>query len=454
MRKRNRKKPARQVALRKLRADAAGIDVGATELYVAVGPERDPEPVRRFASFTADLERMAAWLEACGVTTVALESTGVYWIPVYDILEAHGFEVCLVNAQHVKNVPGRKSDVLDCQWLQYLHSVGLLRASFRPPSEICELRTLLRHRQNLIRYAGAHVQHMQKALDQMNLQIHHVLSDITGVTGLRIVEAILAGERDPVELAKLRDPRVRSSAETIAKALEGNYRDEHLFTLRQALEMYRRYQQQIAECDCEMEARYAALPAKADPDKQPLPPPKRVRERRGNEARFDLRSHCYRVLGTDLTAVPGIQALTAQAVIAEVGADFSKFSSAAQFASWLALCPHNDVTGGKVIRRGTRKVKSRLALALRQAAQSLRRDKSYLGDYHRRMRARLGPAEAVTATAHKLARILYHLVTTGEAYDESVFARQQQRQQHRNLARLQARARARGFELVPLQQPS
>lgn len=454
MRKRNRKKPARQVALRKLRADAAGIDVGATEIYVAVGPERDPEPVRRFASFTSDLERMAAWLEACGVTTVALESTGVYWIPVYDILEAHGFEVCLVNAQHVKNVPGRKSDVLDCQWLQYLHSVGLLRASFRPPSEICELRTLLRHRQNLIRYAGAHVQHMHKALDQMNLQIHHVLSDITGVTGLRIVEAILAGKRDPVELAKLRDPRVRSSAETIAKALEGNYRDEHLFTLRQALEMYRRYQQQIAECDCEMEARYTALPAKADPDKQPLPPPKRVREGRGNEARFDLRSHCYRVLGTDLTAVPGIQALTAQAVIAEVGADFSKFSSAAQFASWLALCPHNDVTGGKVIRRGTRKVKSRLALALRQAAQSLHRDKSYLGDYHRRMRARLGPAEAVTATAHKLARILYHLVTTGEAYDESVFARQQQRQQHRNLARLQARARSCGFELVPLQQPS
>ena len=452
MRKRNRRKPARQVAPATIRNDAAGIDIGATEVYVAVAPDRDPEPVRCFFTFTVDLERLAAWLKECGVQTVAMESTGVYWIPLFDILEKHGFEVCLVNARHVKNVPGRKSDMLDCQWLQYLHAVGLLRASFRPANEICALRALLRHRQNLVRYAASHVQHMQKALDQMNLQLHHVLSDITGLSGLRILDGILTGERDPAVLAKLRDPRVRSSQETIAKALTGNYREEHLFTLRQALEMYRRYQQMIAECDREMEGLYAAMPTKVDLDEQQQPPPpRRKRKSRGDETHFDLRTHCYRVLGTDLTAVPGLGALSAQAIVAEVGTDFQAFPNAAAFSSWAALCPHNDVTGGKIIKRGTRKVNNRLAVALRMAAQSLVRDQSYLGDYHRRMRARLGPAAAVTATAHKLARIIYHLVTTGEAYDEGVFAREQQRQRKRTTARLRARARSYGFDLVPLE---
>ncbi len=451
MRKRNRRKPARQVAPTKIRNDAAGIDIGATEVYVAVAPDRDPEPVRCFSTFTVDLERLAAWLKECGVKTAAMESTGVYWIPLFDILEKHGFEVCLVNARHVKNVPGRKSDVLDCQWLQYLHAVGLLRASFRPASDICALRVLLRHRQNLVRYAAAHVQHMQKALDQMNLQLHHVLADISGRSGLRILDSILAGERDPVVLAKLRDPRVRSSEATIAKALTGNYRDEHLFTLQQALETYRYYQRLIEACDQQIEARFADMPAKVDLEEQPLAPARH--NRRGNQAHFDLRSHCYRVLGTDLTAVPGLQALSAQAVVAEVGTDFSKFPSAAAFSSWAALCPHNDVTGGKVIRRGTRKVNNRLAVALRIASQSLVRDQSYLGDYHRRMRARLGPPAATTATAHKLARIIYHLVTTGEAYDETVFAREQQRQHKRNENRLRSRARSYGFELVPIQAP-
>lgn len=457
MRKRYRSKlnrPTRHIAPATIRPDAAGIDVGATEVHVAVNPERDPEPVRTFATFTVDLERLAAWLRACHVTTVAMESTGVYWIPLFDILEAHGFEVCLVNAQHVKKVPGRKSDVLDCQWLQYLHSVGLLRASFRPPSQICALRALLRHRQNLIRYAGAHVQHMQKSLDQMNLQLHHVLSDITGVSGLRILDAILGGERDPLRLARLRDYRVRSSEETIAKALTGNYRDEHVFTLRQALEAYRHYQRMVVACDQQIEGLFAELSDKVDPQVEPLPEPRRKRQRSGNAAHFDLRTHCYRVLGTDLTAVPGVDALTAQAVVAEAGTDFSKFPNAAAFSSWVALCPHNDITGGKVIRRGTRQVKNRLAVALRQAAQSLHREQSYLGAFHRRLRARLGPAAAVTATAHKLARIIYHLVTTGEQYDEGVFAREQQRYRQRAEATLRARARGYGFQLVPLEAPA
>lgn len=457
MRKRHRSKSKprpRQIAPATIRPDAAGIDVGATEVHVAVNPERDPESVRTFATFTVDLERLAAWLRACQVKTIAMESTGVYWIPLFDILEAHGFEVCLVNAQHVKKVPGRKSDVLDCQWLQYLHSVGLLRASFRPPSQICALRALLRHRQNLVRYAAAHVQHMQKSLDQMNLQLHHVLSDITGVSGLRILDAILEGERDPLQLAGLRDYRVRSSEETIAKALTGNYRDEHVFTLRQALAAYRHYQQMIVACDQHIESLLEGFSDRVDPQQQPLPEPRRKRRRSGNGAHFDLRTHCYRVLGTDLTAVPGVDALTAQAVIAEVGTDFSKFPNAAAFSSWVALCPHNDITGGKVIRRGTRPVKNRLAVALRQAAQALHGEQSYLGAFHRRLRARLGPAAAVTATAHKLARIIYHLVTTGEAYDESVFQREQQRYRQRAEAHLRARARSYGFQLVPLDRPA
>ena len=451
MRKRIREQPARKVALRKIRHDAAGIDIGAEEIYVAVDPDRDAEPVRRFSSFTVDLERMAAWLLECDVTTVAMESTGVYWIPLYDILEGHGIEVYLVNAQHVKNVPGRKSDVLDCQWLQYLHAVGLLRASYRPPSEICEVRSLVRHRQSLVRYAGMLVQHMQKALDQMNLQLHHVLSDITGVSGMRILDAILGGERDPQQLAQLRDRRVRASAETIVQALTGNYREEHLFSLGQMLDLYRHYQRLIVDCDREMEARYQALPAKVDVVERPLAPPKRKRRSRSNEAHFDLRTHCYRILGTDLTAIPGVQALTAQAVVAEVGTDFSKFPNAKAFANWAALCPNNDITGGKVIRRGTRKVKNRLATALRLAAQSLLKDQTPMGEMHRRRRVRMAPAAAQTATAHQLARIIYHLVTTRQAYDQGIFEQGQQRQRQRNQARLRTRARSYGFQLVPLE---
>lgn len=341
--------------------------------------------------------------------------------------------------------------MLDCQWLQYLHSVGLLNASFRPPSEICALRSLVRQRQTLIASAAAHVQHMQKALDQMNLHLHHVLSDLTGVTGLRILDAILAGERDPHKLAKLRDRRVRCSPGTIAKALTGNYREEHLFTLRQELELYRCCQRMIAQCDHEIEARYQDLPAKVDVDEQPLPPPARRGRRVGsNEPHFDLRTHCYRVLGTDLTAVPAIQALTAQALITEVGPDLTKFPNANKFASWTALCSRNDVTAGKVVKRGRRKTNNRLANALRVAAQSLANDQSYLGEDYRRKRARLGPAKANVAMAHKLARILYHLVKTGEAYDEGVFAREQQRQRRKAEAKLRARAQACGFRLVPI----
>jgi transposase len=432
--------------------DAAGIDIGATEIFVAVPVDRDQPSVRSFKTFTQDLCALADWLQQCEIQTVAMESTGVYWIPLFQILEARGLKVCLVNAQYARNVPGRKTDVCDCQWLQYLHAVGLLRASFRPEQDICALRSLLRHREGLVQMACGHVQHMQKALDQMNLQIHHVISDITGMTGLAIIEAVLAGERDPHVLAKLRDWRIRASEETIAKSLVGDYRSEHLFTLRQSLKAYRQYQQLIAECDQEIKSKLETLPAKMDIEQQPLPPAKaKAKKRKGNEPDFDLRGQHYRILGVDLTAVPGMNSLLIHTLLGEIGPDLSKFRTASAFASWLGLCPDNDISGGKILWAGTRKVNNRAAKALRLAAHTLHHSDCALGQYYRRMRAKLGPPQAVTATAHKLARIVYHLLTTGQAYDESVFAQDENRSTKQVEKRLKAQARALGFQLIPAQ---
>jgi transposase len=338
-----------------------------------------------------------------------MESTGVYWIPLYQILERRGFQVFLVNAQHVKNVPGRKSDVSDCQWIQYLHSVGLLKASFRPPDEICVIRSLWRHRESLVQMAAEHTQHMQKALSQMNLQLHHVLSDITGVSGMAILDAILAGERDPIKLAGLCNRRVRSSRETVAKSLEGDYRVEHLFALRQFLAAYRFYQKLMAEADQEVELRMRELPrAKEAPEKRPPGSKKRIYQRAGNEPTFDLKAELFRIAGVDLTDVPGISTLTAHTILVEVGADVSRFRNGSAFASWLGLCPEKQVSGGKVLYTRTRKVKNRAAIALRLGAHCLYHAQNYLGEFYRKMKWRLGAPEAVTATAHKLARIVYH----------------------------------------------
>lgn len=432
--------------------NAAGIDIGATEIFVAVPVDRDRSPVRSFQTFTQDLCALADWLQQCGIQTVAMESTGVYWIPLFQILEARKLQVCLVNAHYAKNVPGRRTDVCDCQWLQYLHTVGLLRASFRPEQDICAVRSLLRHREGLVQMACGHVQHMQKALDQMNLQIHHVISDITGTTGLAIIEAVLEGERDPHVLAKLRDWRIRASEETIAKSLVGDYRSEHLFTLRQSLKAYRQYQLLIAECDREIQGRLETLPSKTGTEQRPLPPAKSsAKKRKRNEPDFDLRDQHYRILGVDLTAVPGMSSLLIHTILAEVGPDLSKFRNASAFASWLGLCPDNDISGGKVLWAGTRKVNNRAAKAFRLAAHTLHHSDCALGQYYRRMRAKLGPPQAVTATAHKVARIVYHLLTTGQAYDESVFARDEERYTKHVEKRLKAQARALGFQLIPAQ---
>jgi transposase len=445
MAKRRRKAKPGTMSAPVVRDDAAGVDISPAMIYVAVGPGRDPEPVRCFESFTRDLYDIAEWLQSCGVRTVAMESTGVYWIPLHQVLEDQGFEVCLVNARHFKNVLGRKSDVSDCQWLQYLHSVGLLRGSFRPPQEVCAIRTLWRHRRGLVEAASKHVQHMQKSLDQMNVQLHHVLSDLTGVSGLAMVDAILAGERDPRKLAGLRHKRVQASEEKIMKALEGDYREEHLFTLAQSLEAYRYYQQLIAGCDAEMYRRMEAFDSKVDAEG----PPVTGSGGRPKKGAFDLRMHHYRIFGVDLTRIPSISTGTVQVVLSEIGPDFRKFPDANRFASWMALCPNNDTSGGKVLRSRTKKSANRVAQALRMAAESLSRDKSYLGVYYRKKRAQLGAPQAITTAAHKLARVIYTLVTTGQEYDESIFQQAEKRERERAHMRLRRQARYLGYELVP-----
>jgi transposase len=427
---------------------AAGIDIGATTIYVCVPLDRDPEPIRHFGTFTEDLHALVTWRARCGVTSVAMESTGVYWIPLYQILETRGLEVCLVNARHVKHVPGRKTDVQDCQWLQYLHSVGLLRASFRPPETVCAVRSLLRHRDTLVQLAATHTLHMQKALSQMNLQLHHVLSDLTGVTGLAILDAILAGERDPQKLAALKDHRIKASRDLIARSLQGDWREEHLFVMQQALSTWRHYQNLIGQCDQQIQQTLARFDAKTD--LQPLPATRLHHKKpQRNEPNFDARTELHRLSGIDLTQIPGIQINTSLVLFTELGPDFvSRFPTAKCFASWLGLCPDNRITGGKIISVKTRDVKSRTALALRLAAQSLWRSKDYLGECFRRWKARLGTPKAITAMAHKLARIVWHVIKHKQAYDPTIWAFAEEKLRQKKIKRLQQNATALGFKLL------
>ena len=441
-----------------LEPNAAGIDVGAREMFVAVPPGRDEHPVQVFATFTEDLERLADWLLQCRVTTVAMESTGVYWIPLYEILEQRGIRPCLVNARHMKNVPGRRTDWHECQWLQFLHSVGLLRASFRPEENICAVRTVLRHRSELVMAASQHVQHMHKALTQINLQIHHVISDITGVTGLAIVDAILAGQRDAAELAKLRDPHIKVQAETIRKSLVGNWRPEHLFTLKQSRELYRTYQQLIVGCDLEIDKMLPTFEARTDPVDKPLPPD-RKQNRAGKKRRkknghpnpgVDLRTEAYKLFGVDVTQIPGLEE-NALPLFSEVGRDMSKWPTAPHFVSWLALCPDNDISGGKLLWRGVRTVKNRAGHLFRLAAFSLHHSPTPLGNYLRRMKAKLGPRAATTATAHKIALIFYTMVKNQVEYDESIWATRDAHRENRFEMKLKRQAKQLGYQLVPIE---
>ena len=434
---------------------AAGIDVGHDAHYVAVPPEscaQGESCVCRFGAFTADLYALADWLKAHQVETVALESTGVHWIPLFEVLESRGFQVCLVDTRRVKSVPGRKTDVKDSQWLQQLHACGLLQGAFRPDDEICVLRSYLRQREMLITCAAAHIQHMQKALQQMNLKLSNVLTDITGQTGILIIQAILDGERDPVKLAQHRDPRCKQPEEIIAKSLVGNWRDDHLFELKQAVELVRFYQQQLRECDARIEIHLRQLPDRRGPGSPPLPA--RKVKLNSHTPGFDARSLLHRTTGVDLTAIHGIAANTALKIVSEIGRDMSRWPSVKQFCSWLCLCPGNKKTGGKVFNTRTRRSQNRAAAALRMAAQSLERSKTALGAYYRRMKSRLGAPEAITAAAHKLARIVYSLLKHGQSYLDLGQDAYEQQYQARMQHSLERRAKQLGFQLVPIATPN
>jgi len=427
--------------------DTAGIDIGSKSHFVAVPADRDISPVREFSAFTGGLLEMVEWLKQCAIKTVIMESTGVFWIPAFELLEGNGFDVKLVNARHVKNVSAHKTDVLDCQWLQQLHTFGLLQGAFRPADQIMPLRSYLRQRAMLIRGASTHIQHMQKALQQMNLLLEQVVADITGLTGMTIIRAILEGERDPAALAQHRDPRCKNSADVIAKSLVGNYREEHLFALQQAVTLYDTYQAQIAAVDLRIEAYLACLERVTDD--RPPPAPKRRQSPKHNQPRFDARTYLYQLTGVDLTRIDGIEAGSALALLSEIETEMTRWKTANHFVSWLGICPGTKVSGGRVLSSKTKPTATRAAAILRNAAASLHHSQSALGAYYRRMAARIGKMQAVTATAHKLARIVYSLLRYGTEYSDAGQDYYERQYQERVMRNLRQRAKALGFELVP-----
>jgi transposase len=435
---------ARKRNLEVIHPHAAGIDIGGEKHYVAVPPQSHDEPVRCFGCYTADLNAMADWLLACDIDIVVMESTGVYWIPVYDLLESRGLTVHLVNARHVKNVSGRKSDVLDCQWLQQLMSFGLLSGAFRPRGEICALRTISRHRETLIAEQARWIQRMQKALTQMNVQLAHAVTDVTGMTGLAIIRAIVAGVREPEELARLRNYRCRKNAAELARALQGTWRQEHLFTLGQALQMYEVHAERIAEVDAQLQRMLAGMR-----QHDGVVEIKRNKGRAKNAPRFDVRQALYGLCGVDLTCVEGVDASTALKVLAELGDDLSRFATAKQFCSWLGLCPGTRISGGKRLSGVSKRIANPVARALKLAAMGLSRSQCSLGAYYRRMAARVSAGKAITATAHKLARILYAMLTKQEAFKPQDLEVYEDRYRERTLAYLRRKAALMGFELQP-----
>jgi transposase len=439
--------------------NAAGIDVGNKSHFVAVPPDRDANPVREFGCWTAALIQMAEWLQACRIETVAIQATGVYWIPLYDVLARHGVRVILVNAQSTKNVPGRKTDVQESQWLMKLHTYGLLRDSFRLEEQVEKVRTIWRLRDRHVKEASQAVQHMQKALTKMNVQLANVISDISGVSGQAIIGAILNGERDPYKLADLKHERVHASREEVARSLEGNWREDVLFELRQAVDCYQFAHQQMRECDQRLQTYLAALPARTIDASSPSVPQavtakKRARKGgkpKGNAPALDLKGELRRIAGVDLTTIDGIDVMTAQTILAEIGTDMSAFKTENHFASWLGLTPSKDKSGGKVVGPGRRKVQNRVAMSLRMAASTLLNSKSYLGGRYRHLCKQLpAKAAAVKAMARFLAVLVYRMLTKGEAWVDQGAARFEQKRAQSELASLTSRAAAKGFKLVPI----
>jgi transposase len=432
----------------RININAAGIDIGAQKHYVAVPKGRDPQgrDVRHFDTFTADLYALADWLKQCNIDTVAMESTGIYWIPLFEILEQKGFEVRLVNPRSIKHAPGRKSDVVDCQWIQQLHAYGLLTSAFRPNDQIGVLRAYQRQRTMLVNHAATHIQHMQKALEQMNLKLTNVLSDITGTTGMKIIRSILSGERNPKKLAKHRDPRCKKSDKEIAKSLHGNWRDEHLFALQQAVALYDFYQTQIEACDQQIQAQLCRFEDHSNGGE--LPPPTSKPNGSGKKLSFDAREHLYRMAGVDLTQIVGLNTPTVLNIVSEIGLDMGRWPASKHFASWLGLSPGSKISGGKNFSSKSKPSANRAAHAFRMAAYSLHRSQTSIGAFLRRKKAQLGAPKAITATAHKIARIFYEMLKTRTEYKDLGVDYYQNRYKERMLRNLKRKAKEFGLELV------
>jgi transposase len=446
-----------------LHPNAAAIDIGAAEHWGAIPPGRAAETVRGFGCCTADLEALADWLQAHGVDTVVMEATGNYWVVLYDLLETRGLHPVVVNPRYAKNMTGKKGDIPDCQWMQKLHTYGLFSNSFRPTAPVRVLRTYLRQRESLVAAASQCVQHLQKALTEMNLQVANVLSDVSGETGLRIIDAILGGERDPERLAARRDRRIQASAAQLARALRGHWKDEELFVLEQARLSYSHYQEQIAQCDERIQAQLRALESRAPEPKAaagagaaPAAPPVTAPVPAGDASPaapepFKLRDELKRILGVDLTRVPGLGPLTVQVVLSEVGTDLSRWPSEKHFASWLGVCPDHRISGGKVLARSTRPVVSRARNALRLAAYGLERSQSALGAKYRRLKRRLGAPKAIVAMAHHLARLIWRMLTQGVEYVEQGLEAYEAKYRTHRIRWLQKQAQELNLQLVEAQ---
>jgi len=438
--------------LEQLNNNAAGIDIGAEHHYVAVPKGRDPkgQDVRHFSTFTFDLHKLVDWLKQCQIDTVALESTGVYWIPLFEILDSQGFDVSLVNPRNIKNAPGRKTDVLDCQWIQQLHTFGLLQGSFRPENKICDLRAYLRQRAMLMSCASQHIQHMQKALEQMNIKLNHVISDIKGVTGMKIIRAIISGERNPVKLASMRNERCNNSEVVIAKSLEGNWRAEHIFSLQQAVELYDFYTNQMIECESRIQQQLESFEDRSNGT--PLEKPSRNSRKSAQKLNFDARRYLYQMTGVNVTRIEGIEAPSALNIIGEIGIDMSHWPSEKHFSSWLGLCPGSKISGGRVLSSKSKPSANRAAHAFRLAAFSLQRSESAIGAFLRRKKAQIGAPKAITATAHKIARIFYNMLKYGTEYIDLGQEYYEQRYQDRVITNLKRKAKQFGFSLVNMEE--
>jgi transposase len=437
-------------SLGSINPNAAGIDCGSEYHFVAVPADRDRESVRKFKTFTTGLRQLADWLSECGIRTVAMEATGVYWIPIYEILEERGFEVILVNAHHIKNVPGRKSDVLDCQWIQQLHGFGLLRGSFRPSAEIATLRAYLRHREKLLQNAGDHVRRMQKALVQMNLLLHNVIDDITGETGMRVLRDIVAGVTDPKALASHRHFRCHATEQEIEASLSGSYRQEYVFALRQHLQLYDVYQEQIRACDLQIEALLRAMASRRTAPRETLHAP-RTRRCKGNAPRFEIREFLYRLTGADLTQINSIGPYSALRLVSEIGTDMSRWPTERHFTSWLTLAPRNKISGGKILSSKTQPSSNRAALTLRMCAMSVGRTSTALGAYYRRLAYRVGKAKAITATARKMAIMVYHVLRGDFQYTDPGALTYEAQHRDRVVRNLRSRAKQLGLALLDLE---